>query len=750
MMILAKRLLKYFSLLAVLLLMITPLFYTSYALAKQSTIEQSQLRLKEGMDFLEAQIIKAQEITNILRQEDSFKRLFFLEGFPQPEYYVDMNTLHTKLKSLSLTQDMLSNVYIAFRNNPVFISNYTPSDNYRVAYGQYFQYSGMEVGQFHEMLFEKNEGVRILPAKKTLSTYYSRDYFDGITVILSNSYFYGTDEKSVMGIVLNQADILRSVMYEEDYMSHFMYMTDSADNLLLAHNYNGEKPEDSADLDEITLPSGKFMTLTYTTKKLGLKTVVGIPMSAFQKNVNSILQLVTLYIVIGTFVIIILSMLFSMKETLWLKRLLEAAAKSTNTMINTGNEYRYINNAFSKISTINQEQLDKIETLNSSVKNSVLKHLLILGVHTNQELEEAQSYFGNRFDRFCIAKLGFRHHESGQATRSIQQGFIIRIEENFKSAISYEYAVVNFHSDEVIFILFLDDNVHLDKIREQLSELIRIMDNAEAVIISIGLSPITSGIKHAKTAYQQAKYALSMNENVISGRLYTFDVIPEQTDKQTFDMTLLLKLHDALLSGEKTIVERMFADSINNMIRLHADEQEQLQAFFLFRQAVSNALGMIADEGVLADGKWGLALPKYDQVKDTIRLFHELKQTALNISEYVRMNKKSNNEKLRADILAYIGQNYGTVTLSASSIAADLLISEKYVFSFIKEQTGKSLGKYIEEVRLNHAEWLLLETDYSNGKILQLCGFGSENTFYRAFSKRHAVSPTAWREMNRK
>jgi AraC-like DNA-binding protein len=109
-------------------------------------------------------------------------------------------------------------------------------------------------------------------------------------------------------------------------------------------------------------------------------------------------------------------------------------------------------------------------------------------------------------------------------------------------------------------------------------------------------------------------------------------------------------------------------------------------------------------------------------------------------------NKKSNNNRLKTDILNYIGAHYGDASLSAGSIASELLISEKYVFSFVKEQTGKSLGKYIEEIRLLNAEQLLLTTDYSNNRIWKLCGFGSENTFYRAFSKKHGVTPTVWRE----
>ena len=47
-----------------------------------------------------------------------FKRLFFLKGPPPSEYYVDFNILQTKLKSLSLTQDMLSPTRLHASANP--------------------------------------------------------------------------------------------------------------------------------------------------------------------------------------------------------------------------------------------------------------------------------------------------------------------------------------------------------------------------------------------------------------------------------------------------------------------------------------------------------------------------------------------------------------------------------------------------------------------------------------------------------
>jgi AraC-like DNA-binding protein len=442
-----------------------------------------------------------------------------------------------------------------------------------------------------------------------------------------------------------------------------------------------------------------------------------------------------------------------MKETLWLKKLVEVASKSTKTIFNISNEYSYINNAITKISTINEEQLCKIQGLNNSIKNSVVKSLLILGVYTENEKKEVESYFNNSFENFCVAKVNYRIDESVQVDKTMQQNILLEIENTFKTIIKNEFIALNLLSKESIFVIFFDEkeNNNVNIIKNQLTELIRAtnLNSQIPITINIGLSSIMYDIKNAKTAYQQAKYAISINENYVSSGVYVYEPIQEYSYKKDFDIAVLIKLYDAIVAGEKSIVAQIFTDNYKKITRWSLTEQEQLQIFFSFRQTVYNTHKVIVNERFEVEQQSNLVLPEYNQISDIVKLFNELNSISMNLCDIVINNKKSNNEKLKVDIVEYINKNYSDINLSASSIATELLISEKYVFSFVKEQTGKSLGKFIEEVRIINAERLLYETDYSNSQILKLCGFGSENTFYRAFSKKHSVSPIVWRENKR-
>ncbi|MFS0726424.1 helix-turn-helix domain-containing protein [Paenibacillus sp. 1P07SE] len=750
----AKRFLKYFLVLAILIAMVMPLYYKSYALAKQLTIDQSAEKLQGGMLALEQQVMRAQEIARLLRQEDEFKRLFFLQGPPTSDYYVDFHELQIKLKSLSLTQDMFSNVYLMFRDNPVFISNYISSDDYNGVYGTFYNYKDLSVEAWHGLLFEDNASIRFLPARETYSSYYSRSDFQSVTALLNMSYYNAFDQKSVLVIDFDQRELLSRLLSEDQIGNHIAYVADNDDNLLLSHNYeeNGT-PVKATGLQELATASGHYIALTQTSDLLGMHAVVGIPVRVFEQHVNALLELVLFYIIAGSGVILLLLVLFSMKETLGLTRLLEAASRSANTMFKPSNEYAFIDNAFTKMSTIHEEQRSRIDELNRSIQHSVLKQLLMLGIYTEREKQEVESYFGSRFDAFAVIKIRYSPGEEQPEDRTAQHSLGLRLKQAIHEVYGEDAATLDWHAKEMVAVLFLTDTdpAHLSEIKQQSAEVIRQASAGleQAVRIQIGVSRMKTEMQQAKSAYQEALHALSSQDDGVSSGVYVPVSAAEREEHADFDIAILLKLYDALIAGERTVVSQLLDDAQAKLSTYPPGGAEQLQIFYSLRQTVSNARHVLLSGKPSGEGVPDIMIPVYEERGDLHQLASQLRLAALGLCEAVADTKKSNNEKLKRDILHYIEAHYDDPALSAASIATVLMISEKYVFSFVKEQTGKSLGKYIEAIRIGHAERLLLETDEPNSRILKRCGFGSENTFYRAFAKKHVVSPTVWRE-NRK
>lgn len=100
-------------------------------------------------------------------------------------------------------------------------------------------------------------------------------------------------------------------------------------------------------------------------------------------------------------------------------------------------------------------------------------------------------------------------------------------------------------------------------------------------------------------------------------------------------------------------------------------------------------------------------------------------------------------------MVAFMAQNY-TQTLHVADIATVAGISKGYAMAIFTAFMRRSLTQYVNELRLNHARALLMDT---NDKIVSIAldsGFGSLSQFYSLFHKQFGVAPSAYRDSTRR
>lgn len=127
--------------------------------------------------------------------------------------------------------------------------------------------------------------------------------------------------------------------------------------------------------------------------------------------------------------------------------------------------------------------------------------------------------------------------------------------------------------------------------------------------------------------------------------------------------------------------------------------------------------------------------------------FPQITSIAINLP--VRITKKTPklNEKQKAEALAWLQKpEIFKSKINLRIIAKDILTTPAALSAFIKEETGSSLANYIDSMRLDNAEKILLEQNKSVTEIADEIGFQSTASFYRAFKKRHNLSPLKWKE----
>lgn len=121
-----------------------------------------------------------------------------------------------------------------------------------------------------------------------------------------------------------------------------------------------------------------------------------------------------------------------------------------------------------------------------------------------------------------------------------------------------------------------------------------------------------------------------------------------------------------------------------------------------------------------------------------------LKRVITNALIYTQQDK---TPKLVKDIINYINQNLAS-NLTNEDIAQRFSYHPNYVNRLFKETTGKTLKKYITELRLKNAKRLLKTTDLNINEISELCGFESYSYFIKIFRISGGISPLKYRKQN--
>jgi two-component system, response regulator YesN len=85
-------------------------------------------------------------------------------------------------------------------------------------------------------------------------------------------------------------------------------------------------------------------------------------------------------------------------------------------------------------------------------------------------------------------------------------------------------------------------------------------------------------------------------------------------------------------------------------------------------------------------------------------------------------------------------------TLNIRELALEFHLSSAYLQRLFKQQTGVSMGEWMNEQRLQRAATLLANSYMSVKEIAYTIGYEHASSFIRAFEKRFSMAPLRYRK----
>lgn len=133
-----------------------------------------------------------------------------------------------------------------------------------------------------------------------------------------------------------------------------------------------------------------------------------------------------------------------------------------------------------------------------------------------------------------------------------------------------------------------------------------------------------------------------------------------------------------------------------------------------------------------------------NELEKQIDLFFD--KIALNIDERNKTKKYSNILRIRE----YIDENYSNRDISLDAVAKQVGISPSYLSRLFKEEMSMSFVDYINQIRIEKAKYLLINSDIPVKDIGYQTGFYSMQNFFRVFKKLTYITPGNYRQINQK
>lgn len=115
------------------------------------------------------------------------------------------------------------------------------------------------------------------------------------------------------------------------------------------------------------------------------------------------------------------------------------------------------------------------------------------------------------------------------------------------------------------------------------------------------------------------------------------------------------------------------------------------------------------------------------------------------VADFLASANAETNNMLAEKILHYLEENFQNYNLSSKSIAQEHHVSVPYLNRLFKQKTGQSVATYIKQLRLSHAQQMLVESNLSVENIARKVGFENTKYFYTLFKNEFGMSPSNYR-----
>ena len=701
-------------------------------------IERAENNSRSGLQNISAGIDRMDVICRMLYQNSKFESLVNVHGRSTGQEVVSLKDMTEELSEIDILVDEFAYVFAIFPDNNLYVS----SSQCNLYFDDYY-------GRFLEVELDEKKVERDTELKEILVKY----YMEGQHFVKLDSIRYNgangecTLQDAVLYLSYDNVYTISEPGYLLCFVMDYGWLTQN----IFAGNVENEEDGFFCITDSNTgtelVRFGEQMNKEYhiITDELSnsnWQIEVGISMSEIKEIVSPARLFLSIYICCGLILVLLLTCYYSLKRYFGFKHTMSLFPESLGGFWEKAHdEYDVVRSRVLKLLESGEDDRKIIEELKWQNQAILLEHLIVNGIKTPKERSACEKYFGREPEFFCIVLA-----ELGTDDITLQEELVLDMVNllDIKGICPFAQVHTGVSCELFLIEVTAHQEANLANVQEIFKKLAANITEKYNVPLHVGISAIGTGFDNMNRCYEQARQLVSAQtlyegESVVE----VYDIFANTLYENPVDLEFLNRLHTLLLCGQKEEIFKIIEKMEGYYTRMpYQYEQQKEQMFYSIRNIFHIAALQLNCKEILGDTRFDSQM-YCRQMMDIFRKSTEL------VCGFVLGRRKSRNEELKETILEYLQQNYHNPDLSASMVCQEIGIAEKYLFQFLKEQTGETFATLLLHHRIECAKRYLMETDYSNEQIAAMSGFPSVNTFYRNFKKVVGVTPNVFKENGR-
>lgn len=756
-------------LLSNLTILFIPIFITMAVLLQSRSLLTAEVSRSNGamlnqlQQTLDSQLHDIRLLGLQLTYDQKVLRLVSQAKFDTPEAKLNTINLISTLHSYTVSNGLIDDLYIYLKAPEIAVTTSTMNDADILYQLLHRPDTGMTFEEWHSLMQKTYNGVYLslnpdAPEEKRRIAY-----------MQSLPIQPGDESPATLVVLLNQ-DRLRATMANVQLAN--------AGTVLIADpqhhpiQSNGDPKGLSALNPLLESLGGKSGTVTRTqngervnisylsSKETNWNYVSIVPARIYEAQINRLKKWIyaslTLCLMVGGTMVYWLAR----KNYEPVKNLVDFVSSKVKLNVKEArNEYSILQRFLSENVTFQDEAKRTIYMQQQSLKRHFLARLLKGRVETGSALAQSFASFELDFDTDRFAVLMFQpgeFHSLFSKDNTLDEEkklqFVYMIVTNItEELVGRSHRVYSTEVDGMIAFLV---NVHGAE-EQAKEELLQAAQEAQSFIrskffiqLSIGISgihPLWTGIP---LCYEEAMEALEYKLVIGPNQIILHERIKRPKDELYYPLDTERQLINYMSVGQYDGA----AEIVNQIIMTNMTGgtlSAQLGKLLVF-ELIGTMLKAV--EQIQLSSK-DMLVEKSELIKqlthcETIaEIEEEIYVFLKRVCEYIGQKKRSHNDKMKEEIIAFIDGHLNDCDLSLTSISLAFDMNTSYLSKFFKEQTGETFIDYMNMRRVMLAKKLLTETDATIQDITAKAGFTSSNTFIRVFKRYEGITPGQFRKI---